>query len=110
VISVSVDAEGLPLESYVNLNLPPCIAPAKITWQDLELDLKFVAERDRWEGCVLDYDAFMAGDFSESDRQIACTEAVRMLDRAHARAFPFIDPRELKAQLCGLVGNSEGQG
>lgn len=104
VVSVSVDAQGMPVESYVNLNYRPVFSSGKVTWQDLELDLKLVAEQDHWEGCVLDYDAFMSGNFSDEERELARTEAIRMLDRAHARAFPFIHPRDLRNQLSELLG------
>jgi hypothetical protein len=103
VVSVSLDAHGMPQESYVNLNHPPVLAPGKVTWQDLELDLKLVAEQDHWESCILDYDAFMSGNFSEADRELARNEAIRILDRAHARAFPFIHPRNLSSQLSELL-------
>jgi hypothetical protein len=114
-ISLSVDAAGLPTSAYVNINLEPEQRETGWAWRDLELDWKLrVDHRSCWSAILLDLDEFEAARLSRDRRDLAISEALRVLDLVRDQAFPFdlplrpylgLDPRSLPAMYA--AGTSE---
>ena len=92
-ISVSVDAAGMPLGAYVNINHVPVRTDAGWEWNDLELDWKLcVEDRIRWTGMVLDIDEFENGRLTPTEREIAIAEVGNVLHAMVEGGFPFHTP------------------
>ena len=92
-ISVSVDASGVPVGGYVNINLVPEPTPWGWSWEDLELDVKVARDcAGVWTTFVLDYDEYDAADLPLELRSVAEQEVADVLARVRIGLFPFTEP------------------
>ena len=90
VISISMDDGGLPVEAYININLPPERTEQGWSWRDLELDLRALRQyTGRWSTYVLDIEEFQAAHYDAALSVVATKGLLEARLLVASRNFPF---------------------
>ena len=99
-ISLSIDANGLSRDAYVNIGLPPERTDDGYAWKDLELDVRVIRDYSaRWRTIVLDFHEFAAAELAPALHDRALDELAEARRLVAQGVFPFTVEQCVVGQL-----------